>query len=507
MAYTPSVGRVFYISPSGNNNNDGQSPARAWQTITKVNAATVLPGDTFLFEGGQSFTGATLTPKGGSSSGYVTYSSYGLGKAIILGDNRVAAIASDVSYCVISELIFKGINQPTTGWNFDGMYFQVGYGPGNVATSNIAVTNCEFYGFTGQGLGFYSKNGSCTITNILVEGCEFRENMNGCYFYRCDVPTALVYINVIVKNCKAHTNLGLTNVSSEHTGSGIVLASVNGGLVERCEAFNNGWQNGWTSGGPFAIWCYDSTAVIMQNNEAHNNGTGTGSARKDGGGFNIDGGCQNCIIQGNYAHENAGAGFALYEYGSARAAFTGNSVRYNIGIGNARYNNDGEMSIWSLEAGYTSNRVHNNLFVCNGDAIAGAPSCINFVSGTVALSVNVFNNIFIADGSNAKILGGSVQGTWSNNYFYALNSGNLNYSTGGTTGDPQIVYYTKIPPTIGAVGRGVQWACHGYKLKAASGCINTGLGTLAGYTFPTRDFWNNPTPVGTINIGPHEIVT
>ena len=37
--------KVYYVSPAGNDNNDGTSTATPWQTLTKVNAQIFAPGD------------------------------------------------------------------------------------------------------------------------------------------------------------------------------------------------------------------------------------------------------------------------------------------------------------------------------------------------------------------------------------------------------------------------------------------------------------------------------
>src|SRR6516225_5999324 len=49
---------AFYVSPSGNDSNDGRSPRTAWQTIAKVNAGVYTAGTQILFEGSQIFTGS-----------------------------------------------------------------------------------------------------------------------------------------------------------------------------------------------------------------------------------------------------------------------------------------------------------------------------------------------------------------------------------------------------------------------------------------------------------------
>ena len=41
---------TYYVSPSGNDNNNGTSPSTAWKTITKVNSVTFAAGDSILSE-------------------------------------------------------------------------------------------------------------------------------------------------------------------------------------------------------------------------------------------------------------------------------------------------------------------------------------------------------------------------------------------------------------------------------------------------------------------------
>jgi len=77
---------TYYIDAvNGADNNNGTTPSSAWETISKVNASTFNPGDSILFNKNQTFRG-NLTPKNGSSSGYITYGAYGTGsKPLLLG--------------------------------------------------------------------------------------------------------------------------------------------------------------------------------------------------------------------------------------------------------------------------------------------------------------------------------------------------------------------------------------------------------------------------------------
>ena len=93
-------GTIYYVSPDGNDNNDGKSPETAWKTLDKVNSAAVTwdgmydnpsfpefrwasdhpearavlePGDVVLFQRGGQWRGVLRTVSG------VTYSAYGGG--------------------------------------------------------------------------------------------------------------------------------------------------------------------------------------------------------------------------------------------------------------------------------------------------------------------------------------------------------------------------------------------------------------------------------------------
>src|SRR6266436_280556 len=48
---------VYYVSPNGNDANNGTSRSTAWKTVAKVNASSFKAGESILFEGGETFAG------------------------------------------------------------------------------------------------------------------------------------------------------------------------------------------------------------------------------------------------------------------------------------------------------------------------------------------------------------------------------------------------------------------------------------------------------------------
>lgn len=68
-----ATGKTYYVSPNGDDFNDGLSPKTAWETPSQVSVATLLPGDVVLFERGAVFRGGFKTKEG------VSYGAYGTG--------------------------------------------------------------------------------------------------------------------------------------------------------------------------------------------------------------------------------------------------------------------------------------------------------------------------------------------------------------------------------------------------------------------------------------------
>ena len=75
----------YYVSNSGNDNNNGLSEATPWKTISKVNSMTFSPGDNILFKRGDIWR-EQLNVSSSGNSFPITYGPYGIGeKPIISG--------------------------------------------------------------------------------------------------------------------------------------------------------------------------------------------------------------------------------------------------------------------------------------------------------------------------------------------------------------------------------------------------------------------------------------
>jgi hypothetical protein len=375
-----SCNRVYYISKDGDDENSGTSPGKPWETINKLNEINLSPGTRVLFEGGKVYKGTIrLTNEDkGTYNKRISISSYGKGRAIIDGKESSGLIAEDCDYLTISDLIVKGSGRKT-GNITDGILFS--------ECDSIEVNNVEIFGFQHSGLHVHKSRNAVIkhvyahhngFAGIHVTGRTIRDENN--------YDNETLYIG----HCIAENNPGDPTVTDNHSGNGILASSVKGGIIEYCEAFNNGWDMPWTGNGPVGIWIWDCTDFIIQYCISHDNKTAPGAA--DGGGFDFDGGVSGSILQYNLSYNNEGPGIGLFEFGAAKA-WENNIVRYNISQ-NDGTNGAGSLAIWKGETGNMRNCevYHNTFYNCNPNG----PSLwlYNHWPG-----FNFRNNIFVYNGS------------------------------------------------------------------------------------------------------------
>lgn len=511
---TPSAlanANMYFVSPLGDDNNNGLSSSTPWKTINKVNATAFAPGDLILFDGGKTFNGMLYITSSGSSGMNIKFASYGIGRAIINGGNSYAVLAYNASYILMDSLVLSG------GWNAAAQSGNDAYGvlfytdvPGNVKLGEVTINRSEIKGFAKSGIGFLSwpADGSQSgFSKITVVGNTVHDN-GACGISTLGPAgtagsTAYAFSNVYMAYNRVYNNLGVKSHTSGHSGDGILIGDAASGTLEYNVAYNNGWYNMAPGGGPAAIWCYDSKNLVFQYNEAHHNGTGAG--KPDGDGFDLDGGAVNCTMQYNYSHDNYGAGFLLWEYGNNRIKNNGNTLRYNIsqndntnnnntvygGIsvgrncGNNRFYNN---TIWGVKGsavfvtGGTGNKFYNNIFESQGSA-----PCIVSTSGSFFLSNNYYN----ASGFRVKY-SGSIYTSLANLRAATPNEKYNNISYGYST-NPQLTN----PGTGGTFNNGNPSSLTNYLPIAGSPVINTAFNlTTVGISVGTNDFRKGSIPYG-----------
>ena len=531
LAVSIAQATEYYVSPAGNDSNAGTSAQQAWKTINKVNVTTFKAGDSILFEGGQTFRGSLRFD--GSDSGTranpVTVGSYGKGRATISSGSRNGLSAKDCGGFVIKDLIFVGSGREDAKGK-RGIYFftdKIDDKPEHIRIDNVKISGYRWEGIHIAG----AKSSNSGFRDIRITNAEVYDNGDkGICFWGSQPRGDWVHKDVYVGNCRVYDNVGIAGKRG-HTGNGIILSSVDGAIIEFCEGYNNGqFSDDPNSGGPIGIWAWDSRDVVIQYCEAYENKTGN---KKDGGGFDLDGGCVSCVMQYNYSHDNYGAGYGIYQYNGARE-FKDNVIRYNISENDGLDGKHGGINLWSTNSsgGLQNTRIYNNTVYISNETKGAAIVDFSDTEGeSYVYNTEVYNNIFVSTAGKQVVDIPQPSGGWSfkgNCYWtyggdIAIRWGDKTYTnldewrkaTGQERIDGKDVGFEVDPQLVKAGSGGTIGDVHklasltAYKLKQSSPLIDAGLDIkkLFGIDAGGRDYYGASIPQGRkFDVGAQEFV-
>lgn len=519
-----SFGADYYLSAAGRDTNSGGSPQSPWRSLNKINDVILDPGDRVFLRGGDSFAGNLFFDAfdQGTAAAPIRIGSYGTGRATILAGDGDGIFAYNTAGFVISNLNVRGSGADVN--DGAGIIFYTDL-PGGVKLDSVTLSRIDASGFHHAGVEVGAWNGTTGFTNVSINGVRAYDNAkNGITVWGYDAPGFRGYAhrNVFVTGSFAYRNQGISGVR-EPTGNGIVLSNVDGGRIARSVAHSNGARN-TSSSGPIGIWAWRANRITIQFNESYGNRTTAGAS--DGGGFDLDGGMTNSVLQYNYSHDNDGAGYLLAQYESA-PSFRNNVVRYNISQNDGRRNTYGGIMVWSKSPLEISNsHIYNN-------TIYLSPSTTGNVCGiwvpSRTSSLTIRNNIIFTT-AGAPLLcvasgqqGLAVQGNtyWSDGAPFKIQWGSTLYSSlssfRGTGQEMLQGVPTGLNLNPGLVRPGLGGTIDNpnglakmleYRLTTNSPLINRGLdlGSRFGLTTGTRDFYGTTLPQrGAFDIGAHEL--
>ncbi len=388
-----SWGTTYYLSPTGNDSLAGLSPLTAWQTIDRVNLGPIQPGDSVLFEGNQTFTGSLYLAGIVSTPQQPLFlGAWGIGSAILEAGTDYGIFLYNCAGVEIHRLHILGDGRLL---NEEKGIFLFGDQPG-IQLNYFWLDSVEVSGFNRGGISFGDEGNLSGFSRITITHCKVFDNGDhGIEIERPFSATGTYYPhrNIYIAHTEAYRNEGQIGKNYHHTGNGIMVGNADSVVIEYCHAHHNGTDNTYSYGGPVGIWVWDCNRAIIQYNESHHNQT---ASAKDGGGFDLDGGTINSVLQYNYSHDNAGPGFMLAQFSGARPMYN-NHVRYNISQNDAREGSYGALQLWRgtgtvLDSIY----LYNNTIFVEGSPL-GNPKTF-YSQGTVMHHINLVNNIFISVG-------------------------------------------------------------------------------------------------------------
>jgi hypothetical protein len=365
--------RYHVDSASGDDSRSGLSPAEAWRSLEKVNAKTFQPGDEILLKRGGRWQG-TLQPKGsGTPEKPIRLAAYGEeARPLIDGGSGPAVLIHNQDAWIIESL------EVTNNKESKQDALKVWAAPRQPHYRFIRIRDCVAHD-AGQS-GIHVGEGTYgNYDDVVIEDCVSYNNQDSGIFIQG-------------KDFAEVRGLAIRRSVAYGNGwDGIKIYSGRDGVIEYCTAYRNGWKQDARVG----IWCWNSENIVIQFCESYANVT---PGVHDGGGFDIDWSCLNCIIQYCYSHDNDGAGYLFM--GSGRGFTTRSIVRFNISQNDGRKNDYGGILCYGT---LQDSEVYNNIFYFKG---AEAGAAIHFRGDKEAgypSNVRVFNNIAIAEDGRAVL--------------------------------------------------------------------------------------------------------
>ena len=189
-SFNAAMAVTYYVSPTGNDTNNGTSQAQAWRTIARVqqHMLQIQPGDQVLFQRGGTYPGTLSIYRSGTAAQPIVFGAYGSGeKPIISGGVPVtgwtqhqgniwrAPFSGNAKYLMADNEPMTLARHPNTGWlrNVQGSTTTINAGNAlnqpnghwNGATVVVRTTNWSFENSTVSGF----NNSTLTFTPILVD--------------------------------------------------------------------------------------------------------------------------------------------------------------------------------------------------------------------------------------------------------------------------------------------------------------------------------------------------
>ena len=312
--------QAWYVDTTGNDTNPG-SKHKPFKSVGHINIINLHPGDTVYFKGGQIFYGTlALKPEiNGLKSKPIVISGYGFDNAMIDSKDSSAIRLYLNKFIEFKQLSLKGSGRKN-GNTKDGFAI--------LNCQHILVQNLDISGFQKSGLLIYSSR------DIIANNVFAHDNGSAGITVESPYQKRESH-NIKILHCRAENNPGDPTNLTNHSGNGIVVGDCRKVLIDHCTATNNGWDMPRIGNGPVGIWAYEADSVIIQHCLSYKNKTSKGGA--DGGGFDLDGGVTNSIVQYNVSYGNWGSGYCIFQYWGA-SPWHHNVFRFNIS------ENDGTVS-------------------------------------------------------------------------------------------------------------------------------------------------------------------
>lgn len=212
-----------YVDTTKSDSNDGKTPATAWATVAKVNAATLAPYQQVGFKTGDTWR-ETLTPgQSGSAGSPITFTSYGSGaKPIINGANLVTGWTADTGATVYAP--YSTVADLTGSWNFRMLIPANTFATSGTAISIVVTPNTTTPGTVVAFIGQQAGSGNLSdmtgvITQFLFSGSTSARTIVA------NTPLTSDTLTLSYDSTKTYViSLGITGANGYYNGGGTPAA-------------------------------------------------------------------------------------------------------------------------------------------------------------------------------------------------------------------------------------------------------------------------------------------
>lgn len=484
---TAAFGADYYVdSTRGADANSGHEADQAWRSLDKVNETTFAPGDRILFAAGSRWEGQ-LHPKGSGAAGRpIVVDRFGAGPLPVIDGagsvGRGVVHLHNQSYWEVNRLELTNnaekegdrrgvkISAANAGLirhvHLKGLYIHHIKG---IVGQSITAKN------TG-GIGVFIEADDLKDTrydDVLIEKCRIETVDNTGIFTHSGARGSN---STTRPNWERRRITGLRirgNRINDIAKNAMIIRMADAGLIEH----NVCWDTAFRTGTGNTMFSRSSRDTVFQYNEGYLNR----SRDYDGSMYDADLDSPGCIFQYSYSHDNNHGLFWMCTTQPDANVI----VRYNIS-----QNDKGK--IFCINYANTSCYIYNNVVFVPEHL---SPVIID-ERRDADKTYYFYNNIIYNMSPTATYNWRNAKRRFSNNVFFGHHPEGEPGGPGKLTSDPKFVN-----PGSGALGIDT---LDGYKLRADSPCIDSGL------ALPNNgglDYWGNPLPRNAdTDRGAHEFV-
>lgn len=501
VLYTSNVRSERFVSNTGSDAADGLTPGTAWQTVAKVNGASLPSNVSILFQCGGTWREQLTPPRSG-----MIISSYDVGaQPLIKGSNLVTgwtletsgtyfatlasapnddAVWADTTTFLTKQASLAALHAAASGWFYTGTTLSVKLVGGINPTGHV-IEACA----RSNGIGIFNDAGVDTWANISIYGIHVQHAVQA-FFNRGNIGWK--YFNCTADYCVEN--------GFYHWGIG---RSLTGCVVKDCTvgAINsNGLINFFVCG----IRCAATTRCIVSGNYV-NTALGALGCYFDEENVGGGGGAPSVAPQvTNNVFDSCGTG-GCYFFASSTLFCSRNTVKNGNGLGFGVGNPRSTMPIFSYNliyglVGSLDTSLYNGFDINDGvtnglldhNTVAGVPAyCMTLENDSFPTNGwTISNNIFDARLNVANPGQGLHTGclyintdtsfTFENNSYTAkvLSEASIFQHPAGTYGTySAMVAFTGETGSINPLDPGFTNAAAGdFTLAPGSPCIGAGLG-------------------------------